>query len=91
MSHEILEKNGRRFVAATSKEDSNTIYIGTVGFFSNVSAQMICHEAMEHLDWPTSGTFVDLELDGNYCTGVGYTIPDSKNYDNPLDYLAMLF
>lgn len=91
MSHEILEKNGRRFVAATSQEDSNTIYIGTVGFFSNVSAQMICHEAMEHLEWPTSGTFVDLELDGNYCTGIGYTIPDSKNYDNPLDYLAMVF
>mgnify|MGYP004487041977 FL=1 len=91
MLHEILEKNGRRFVAATSKEDSNTIYIGTVGFFSNISAQMICHEAMEHLAWPTSGTFTNLALDGNQCTGVGYTIPDSKSYDNPLDYLETVF
>lgn len=90
MSQEVLTKNGRRFVAAT-KKGANTVYIGTVGInITNVLAQIFCHEVMKPLKWATSGTFEELALDGETCTGVGYTIPEEAQ-DNPLNYLKSIF
>lgn len=91
MEQKILEKNGRRFIATS--DGDRTVFIGTVGFFSNVAAQMLCHEAMEPLHWKTTGTFANLALDGSICTAVGYKIPLTKRflYDNPLDYLETVF
>ena len=91
MKHKILEKNGRKFVA--SAEDSRTVFIGTVGVFSTIATQMVCHDAMEPLHWKPTGTLTYLVLDGKTCIAVGYKIPLMKRllYRNTLDYLESVF
>ena len=91
MELRVVEKEGRKFVATA--EGNRTIFIATVGFFSNAEAQAICHKAMRNLKWETSGTFLDLKLGSDICTGVGYIIPEKNtvSYDNPLDYFESVF
>ena len=90
MELRAIEKEGRKFVT-TAKD--RTIFIATVGFFSNAEAQAHCHKAMKDLNWETSGTFLDLKLGSDICTGVGYIIPekDTVSYDDPLDYFESVF
>lgn len=85
----ILEKDGRRYIV---HKDGNTLFIGTFDYFSNVAAQVLCHEIMKPLKWATTGTFSSLLLDGKICTGVGYSIPSNQELErSPLDYLATVF
>lgn len=75
MMKKFFTKDGRDFVVAFN-EDKKQVFVGTVGFVSNIAAQMICHQLMAPLRWKSSKSWRDLkDSNGNTCIAVGYKIP----------------
>lgn len=75
MKKRFFTKNDRDFVVAFNDEKKQ-VFVGTVGFVSNIAAQMICHELMASLRWKSNKSWMDLkDSNGNTCIAVGYKIP----------------
>lgn len=80
-------KNDRNFVV---RFEEGEVYIGTCGYVSNISAQLVCHETMAPLKWKPTGTFMNLEdKDGYICIGVGYKVPRFVNPRKKIEKLLL--
>ena len=72
----VRNSKGRKFVIVV---DGKEAFVGTKGLFSNFAAQMLVYEALENCEFKTTGSFRDLELDGDLVIGVGYKVPVMGN------------